>query len=503
MLKVILFDMDGTLVNSDQLVLHIYKKLTTKYQPLTPFESLDLGDVFASSYPDVLKKLYGHVNPDHLEEIYRIHLESKHHYLESFEGVEELLSTLKREGYRLGLVTSEMRDIAIDELKILNLDQYFDSIVAFDDVKNPKPDPEGILKHLAYFNCNRDEVIYIGDQKTDGIAAENASILSVLIDWHKNKTIDYMRLFDHVAYSIEDVIRIIHMYEKQELIISKDQPFKILQLTDLHLMNDEKDLLTYDLIRDIKEEAKPDFIVFTGDQTMSKDAVMLYQKLSLLMDELEVPYTFVFGNHDVEGNIIYQDLIDAMSHSKYFMFDQGPKHLGYSNHSILLKDKTRKIEGLLVFFDTHIDAIYDVDGEKKWGYGAISHDQIMWYERLIKRNPYPHLIFFHIPIPEVNEAKKDEYLYLGDYFENPCTPPFNTGFFDKALSTKQAKAMFFGHDHLNDFVYDKEGILLCYGRVSGHYDYAMPGFPKGARLITFNQGKVETKIILHQDIKKK
>ena len=136
MLKVILFDMDGTLVNSDQLVLHIYKKLTTEYQPLTPFESLDLGDVFASSYPDVLKKLYGHVNPDHLEEIYRIHLESKHHYLESFEGVEELLSTLKREGYRLGLVTSEMRDIAIDELKILNLDQYFDSIVAFDDVKN-------------------------------------------------------------------------------------------------------------------------------------------------------------------------------------------------------------------------------------------------------------------------------------------------------------------------------------------------------------------------------
>ncbi|HBY65747.1 MAG TPA: hypothetical protein DEG42_05150, partial [Acholeplasmataceae bacterium] len=51
MIKVILFDMDGTLIDSDALVLSIYNKLINKYPPKTDFSNLDLGDVFPSSYP--------------------------------------------------------------------------------------------------------------------------------------------------------------------------------------------------------------------------------------------------------------------------------------------------------------------------------------------------------------------------------------------------------------------------------------------------------------------
>ena len=502
MIKVVLFDMDGTLINSDQLVIHIYEKLTKTYPPNIPFESLDLGDVFAASYPDVLQMLYGEFKQEHLDEIFRLHNEAKHRYLQSFEGVDELLKDLKHQGYRLGLVTSELRSIALDELHILHLDHYFDHIVAFDDVKNPKPDPEGLHDHLKFFHCKSDEAIYIGDQKSDGKAAENALIYSVLMDWNHAKSLEYKQCFDHIAHDVQELMSIIHYLDTNEIIISEKKSFNVLQFTDLHLMNDEKDEKTYTLMRDMVEYTKPQFIVLTGDQTMSREAVMLYERLSVFMDELKVPYTYVFGNHDVESNTTYQELIDVMKSSKYLIFNQGPVHLGYSNHSILLKSKARKTLGVLVFIDTHIDEIYEVNHEKKWGYGAISRDQIMWYNRLIKRHPHPHLMFFHIPIPEVKDAKREDQKHQGDYYETPCTPPVNTGFFTTALQTNQAKGMFFGHDHLNDFCYNKDGILLCYGRVSGHYDYAMPGFPKGARLIQFSQGHVETHIILHQDIKK-
>src|SRR5690606_2719826 len=150
---------------------------------------------------------------------------------------------------------------------------------------------------------------------------------------------------------------------------------------------------------------------FTGDQTMSKEAYRLYRRLADFMDTFKTPYTFVFGNHDVEDNITYDELIDAMKTSKYLIFDQGPDHLGYSNHFILLKDEERKVIGSFVFLDTHIDDHYLIDGETKWGYGAINSEQIIWYERLIKRNPYPHLIFFHIPIPEIKETNPDDKLH--------------------------------------------------------------------------------------------
>jgi len=503
MIKVILFDMDGTLIESDELVLSIYKKLIDKYPPKTDFSSLDSGDVFASSYPEVLLRLYGEVKELHLQEIYRLHKELKHQYLRTFKGVVLMLEQLKKNGFHLGLLTSEMRSIAMDELGILKIDHYFDHILAFDDVKKPKPHPDGIFEHMMFFGCTHEEIIYIGDQKSDGIAANSASIYSILLDWSQKKSLDYQRQFDHVAYDAVELMKIIESKNKMIIGIKRDKPLRILQLTDLHLMNDEKDIQTYRLINDMVSFSHPDFIVFTGDQTMSKDAVMLYHKLGEFMDQFKVPFTYVFGNHDTEGDYTHQHLIDAISPSKYLMFDQGPSYLGFSNCQILIKDGSGKSVGSLIMLDTHIDDFYMINGTNTWGYGSLSNDQTSWYTRCVERHPLPHLIFYHIPILEVKEVVPGDNLHKGDYYESPSTPPINTGFFDVAKNTKLAKGMFFGHDHLNDYTYSKDGILLAYGRVSGHYDYAMPGFAKGARLIEFDhQGHMATQIILHKDLKK-
>jgi HAD superfamily hydrolase (TIGR01509 family) len=498
MLKAIIFDMDGTLIDSDELVLKIYETLIKTYPPEHLFESLDLGDVFASSYPEVVRKLYDDVKVEHLNLIHHIHQTIKHRYLKVFPGVKVLLETLRQKGYKLGLLTSELRDIALDELKILGIDHFFDHIIAFDDVKKGKPDPEGLLDMMDYVKCQRHELVYIGDQRSDGLTAQQASVYSILMDWHHAKPLSYQRLFSHVAHQHHDVLKIIDFLETSFIIMPKTGPLKIVQFTDLHLMHDEKDILTYQLMTDIINHEKPDLIVFTGDQTMSDKAVFLYKELGLFMDEFKIPYTFVFGNHDTEHGITYQMLIDAISKSTTSMFNQGPKHLGYGNHLIRIENEHHQCLSTLIMLDTHVDDTYMMNGQPTWGYGMLSEDQINWYEQMTRIYPVPHLVFFHIPIYEVREAKKE----CGEYLENASTPPVKNRFLDVAKNHR-VKAMFYGHDHYNDFIYHEDSVLMAYGRVSGHYDYGTPGFPKGARVIELDQHlNLKTYVILHQDIKK-
>lgn len=498
MLKVILCDMDGTLIDSDDLVIKIYQRLTQTYIPKVSFESLDLGDVFQSSYTEVLAKLYGEVNEEHLKFIHTTHQALKHHDLKLFDGVDDLLKSLKKQGNKLGLLTSELRSIALDELNILGIDHYFDHILAFDDLEKPKPYPNGLFAHMTYFNVKANEMIYIGDQKSDGIAAQKAGVYSVLMDWSKTKSIDYQKQFNHVAHDANELMSMISFQSKACIQLPQNRYLRIMQFTDFHLMNDEKDTFTYKLISDLINQENPDFIVLTGDQTMSKDAPMLYEQLGSFMDHFKIPYTYVFGNHDTEHGITYESLIKAISKSKYLIFDQGPQYLGYGNHVIKIVDQSFQMKGSLVMLDTHIDNMYMIDNQLTWGYGSITDHQILWYENIMKLYPSPHLAFFHIPIPEIKEIKNSNVQYTGDFNEEPCTPPVNTNFFEVA-KRHNVKAMFFGHDHLNDISYIKDKINLCYGRVSGHYEYGIPGFPKGARMITFDQeGHVKTYVVIHQ-----
>ena len=108
-----------------------------------------------------------------------------------------------------------MREIALSELESLGILKYFEHIVAFDDVSKPKPDPEGIINHLRHFNCSHEEAVYIGDQKSDGIASKRAKVYSILIDWKSNKGMEYKNLFDDVARDPQELISIIENVFKQ------------------------------------------------------------------------------------------------------------------------------------------------------------------------------------------------------------------------------------------------------------------------------------------------
>jgi HAD superfamily hydrolase (TIGR01509 family) len=500
MIKTVIFDMDGTLINSDALVEKIYRELVKEYPPIISFDSLDLNQVMALSYIEVIKILYGDVKPIYLDYIMYVHAKEKKGQLAIFPEVIPMLKDLKNQGMYLAVVTSELREIAIDEMQILGILHYFNEVVAFDDVTHPKPHPEGILRILEHSHAQPYEAIMVGDQLSDAFAAEKAHVMSILMGWDENKVKSMAIHYDDVAMNTTQVLDIIKNRQQLKLKFNQDGILTLCQITDLHLMHDEKNLSAKTLINSMVNHIHPDFIALTGDQTMGEHGKMSYHQLGQWMDEINIPYGFVFGNHDTEGGS-YESLISAIQPSKTLMFTSGPKHLGYSNYWLEVYEG-KEIKALIIMMDSHIDAMYEIDNQKVWGYGSIDQAQMMWYERLSNRYPnIPSLLFLHIPPYEVRHIKQSE--VIGVYEESPSTPPVDFGFVKLVQSLGHTQAIFFGHDHYNDFIYSDHGLMLAYGRVSGYYVYGREGFTPGTRWIKLStKGNVTTGILTMDQLHK-
>ena len=274
----------------------------------------------------------------------------------------------------------------------------------------------------------------------------------------------------------------------------KGEDFRILQLTDLHyggsIFTTKKDTFCKNLIIKIVETAKPDLIVVTGDMVFpipviggtvnnlksSKDMIELF-------DSFEIPWTVVYGNHDVEPIAMYKKskLSEAYENGKYCLFQRGKEDLsGQGNYCIKLLNDDKTINTALMMIDSNMYCKNGIAGFYS-GFDNIHDDQIDWYKEEINkmsedRSLVPSLAFFHIPPNEFKEAWK-KYTregrenssvkwFLGevgetnDYFG---VPKIKGNFFKEMVDFGSCKGMFMGHDHLNTVSIEYQGIRLTYG----------------------------------------
>jgi phosphoglycolate phosphatase len=103
--------------------------------------------------------------------------------VELYDGIEELLSKLKDDKYTLSIATNASNEFAVKTTKYLDIYNYFDYIVGYDDVINPKPDADMIDKTMFDLGFEESNCLLVGDSHKDLYAAQNANIDAILVNW--------------------------------------------------------------------------------------------------------------------------------------------------------------------------------------------------------------------------------------------------------------------------------------------------------------------------------
>lgn len=280
-------------------------------------------------------------------------------------------------------------------------------------------------------------------------------------------------------------------YDDQGIMFTDDTPLmialnqknlKILQLTDLHLIygNDYHDRKTYALMEKLILSDAYDFIVLTGDQTMSPKAPSLYQELITFMESFHIPWTFMFGNHDTDFHT-YQDILEVIKDTKYLYFKTGPRFESVSvgNFKITFTFENEVFYHLYIM-DSKSYGI--VDGIED--YGWIDEAQFTWYKNHIALDTVPHTLFMHIPIStfELYESFDYDGIFREKKVYKQGKDIFNI---DEITPLLKLQGLFVGHDHLNDISFYYDQVLLAYGRSTGYNGYG--DLEKGGRHIEISE----------------
>jgi HAD superfamily hydrolase (TIGR01549 family) len=200
----IIFDVDGTLTSTHELICAAFNHVTSKYIN----KKLTNEEVFALYGPTedtILKEWFGNNHSGAMEDYYKFY-KDEHHLAEVYPGIKEILKSIKEKNIPLGIFTGKGRRTTLITLEVLGLDKYFDLIVTGDDVKNHKPSGEGITKFIDEFGLNKDKVLMIGDSAGDIKASREAGVKIASVVWDKFVKEEVLKLgSDYLFYSVEEL----------------------------------------------------------------------------------------------------------------------------------------------------------------------------------------------------------------------------------------------------------------------------------------------------------
>lgn len=306
--------------------------------------------------------------------------------------------------------------------------------------------------------------------------------------------------------------------------IHTDKELKVLQLTDVHIgggyLSTNKDSMALNAVAAMVTEEKPDLVIVTGDITYpvpfqagtfnNKSSAKLFAEL---METLGVYWTACYGNHDTESYSFYsrEDLTEFYSSGDYphCLLQAGPEDVdGVGNQVFNVVNSDNIITRSFILMDSHSYIGYDVFGIF-WHYDNIHDNQIEWYKNTVaelsKKNEdtvsnmsaqkaaeYSGLstvktsVFMHIPLTEYRDAWNE---YVNNGYNDTENVKYNYGtagesgkvvycgmnddnLFEAMRELGSTDSVFCGHDHLNNFSVNYNGIDLNYGMSVDYLAYS-------------------------------
>jgi pyrophosphatase PpaX len=179
---VVLFDLDGTVIDSGAIILASMRHAVTEVLGTDPGDALLMAAVGGPGLEAQMRQLA----PDRVDElvrVYRAHNEPLHEELRCCAGIEDVLVRLKDEGRRLGIVTAKRRATAELAFKVLPIEHLFETVVGGDETKEHKPDPAPLLLAAERLAVDPSTCAYVGDSTFDIRAAKAAGMYAIGVTW--------------------------------------------------------------------------------------------------------------------------------------------------------------------------------------------------------------------------------------------------------------------------------------------------------------------------------
>lgn len=203
--KHIVFDLDGTLLNSSNVLLLSLQE-TLKIIQNRVYLLRELQFSLGLSGYDVLRQL--HIQELELADtIWDKCFEKYRNQVELFPGISELFITLKELGYELGIVTSKSRLDYINEFEIFEIHRLIKCSVCLEDSPEAKPSPLPILSYLNKVKILPEEMIFIGDSIYDFKCAQSAHVSFGLALWGDYGDVETNA--DYLLYEPQDILKIL------------------------------------------------------------------------------------------------------------------------------------------------------------------------------------------------------------------------------------------------------------------------------------------------------
>jgi phosphoglycolate phosphatase/pyrophosphatase PpaX len=180
----VIFDLDGTLVDSFGLVIHAWNVACREPMGRTYTNE----EVIARFGLTDIAMLRRELKPQQFEKAKRVFLDeyrARHRELCTiFEGIDELLDELHSRKVPMGIMTGKGRDTADITLAEIGWSDRFKSVVTGDEVSKPKPDPEGPLRVARELGIEPRECVFVGDSPADILAGRAAGMRTIWAGWH-------------------------------------------------------------------------------------------------------------------------------------------------------------------------------------------------------------------------------------------------------------------------------------------------------------------------------
>ncbi len=208
-IKGLLFDFDGTLLDTNELIIQSFLHVLDAEFP-GKFTKEDMIPFIGPS----LKESFSTIDANKAEEwIQQYRLWNTEHHDElakEFEGVKSTLQALRQLGIRLAIVSTKRIDSLTKGLRLLDIEDLFEVIVSMDDVKKVKPDPEPILLALEKMHLEKEEVLMIGDNSHDILGGKNAGVRTAAVAWSL-KGEEFLIQFkpDYMLHQMTDLLSIV------------------------------------------------------------------------------------------------------------------------------------------------------------------------------------------------------------------------------------------------------------------------------------------------------